>query len=160
MEPSDSPKTCMPDVWPWAFSDRSTLPFAGEALGFVETFGVSRFPCREFPRMPRVLDSVAFRGNWRIASSLMWPSLSPYKVGTPGEVISELDGWPACAPVNASPTRLPASAHDSGSRWFAIPFLCGSFVHGSLPAWTGVFMVSPELYQNSPPRHVARASCP
>ena len=119
---------------------------AEEAFDVAEAFGVSRFPCREFPRMPRVCDSVAFRGDWRVlSSSRMWPSLSVNKVGTPGVVISELDGWPACAPVNASPRRLPVSAHDSGSRWFATPFLYGSFIRYSLPALTGAFMASPEF---------------
>jgi hypothetical protein len=154
MEPSDSPKACTSVVRPQAFSDRSAAPSTAGVFGVAETFGVSRFPCREFPRMPRVLDSVAFRGGWRWTSSLMGPSLSPYKVGTPGEVISELHGWPACAPVNASPPRLPASAHDSGSRWLAIPFLCGSCIRYSLPALTGAFMASPEL---SAPRIVRRA---
>ena len=145
MEPSDSPKACMPDVRPGAFSGRSAPPSAWGAFDVAEAFGVSRFPCREFPRMRRVSDSVAFRDGSRVTSSRMWPSPSPYRVGTPGEVISELDGWPACAPVNASPTRLPAPAHDSGSRWFAIPFSCGSFIRYSLPALTGAFMVSPEF---------------
>ena len=31
-----------------------------------------------------------------------------------GKMISELNGWPACAPVNASPAMLPWPAHDSG----------------------------------------------
>jgi hypothetical protein len=58
--------------------------------------------------------------------------------------VSELDGWPACAPVNASPPRLPTSAHDSGSRWYAAPFLYGSFIRDSLPALAGAFVVSPD----------------
>jgi hypothetical protein len=40
---------------------------------------------------------------------------------------------------------LPASAHDSGSRWFALPFLCGSFIRYSLPALTGAFKASPKF---------------
>jgi len=57
--------------------------------------------------------------------------------------VSQLDGWPACAPVHASPTLLPTSAHDSGSRWFATGFLYGSFLRYSLPALTGAFGLSP-----------------
>jgi hypothetical protein len=53
--------------------------------------------------------------------------------------IRESDAWPACAPVKASPTRLPVSAHDSGSRWFAVPFLCGSCIRYSLLALNGTF---------------------
>jgi len=108
--------------------------------------------------MPRVLDSVAFRRGSQVTPSRMWPSPSPYRVGTPGKVIPELDGWPACAPVNASPRRLPASAHDSGSRWFAIPFLCGSCIRDSLPALTGAFMASPDFpILNSFGRYVKRS---
>ena len=52
-------------------------------------------------------------------------------------VISELNGWPACAPVNASPAMLPPPAHDSGSGWFATPFPCGSFIRYSMPVYPG-----------------------
>jgi len=55
------------------------------------------------------------------------------------KMISELNGWPTCALVNASPAMLPWLAHDSGSGWFAIPFLCGSFIRYSLPVLTGAF---------------------
>ena len=54
-----------------------------------------------------------------------------------GELISELNGWPACAPVNASPTVSPPPAHDSGSGWIAGPFPCGSFIRDSLPVYPG-----------------------
>jgi len=37
--------------------------------------------------------------------------------------ISQLNALPACAPVNASPVALRRHAHDSGSGWFATPFL-------------------------------------
>lgn len=40
---------------------------------------------------------------------------------------------------------LPASAHDLGSRWFAIPFSCGSCIRYPLPALTGVFKVLPDF---------------
>jgi hypothetical protein len=36
-------------------------------------------------------------------------------------------------------------AHDSGSRWYATPFLYGSFIRYSLPALTGAFKVSPQF---------------
>src|SRR5262245_49972686 len=48
-------------------------------------------------------------------------------------MISQLDGWPACAPVNASPPALRPSTHDSGSGWLARPFPCDSFIHDSSP---------------------------
>jgi hypothetical protein len=57
-------------------------------------------------------------------------------------MISELNGWPACALVNASPAMLPRLAHDSGLEWFAIPFPCGSFIRYSMPVLTGAFDVT------------------
>ena len=55
------------------------------------------------------------------------------------DLISELHGWPTCAPVNASPAMLPPPAHDSGLECFATGFPCGSFIRYSLPALTGAF---------------------
>ena len=74
---------------------------------------------------------------------MVLPSPCQDKVGTPKEVISELNGWPACAPVNASPAMLPPPAHDSGSGWFATPFLYGSFIRYSMPVLTGAFPPDP-----------------
>ena len=51
MEPSDSPATCMSDVWRLAFSDRS-------ASKETDVAGVSRLPCEKFPTVLVVLDSV------------------------------------------------------------------------------------------------------
>ena len=73
----------------------------------------------------------------------MWPSPSSHRVGTPIEVISELNGWPACAPVNASPAMLPPPAHDSGLECFATAFPCGSFIRYSMPVLPGAFVMSP-----------------
>jgi hypothetical protein len=56
--------------------------------------------------------------------------------------ISELNGWPAFSPVNASPTMLPPPAHDSGPGWIANPFLYGSFIRNSLPVFTDAFPLS------------------
>jgi hypothetical protein len=42
-------------------------------------------------------------------------------VGTQDRTLSRLDGWPMRAPVDASPMPSQATAHDSGSMWFAIP---------------------------------------
>ncbi len=54
-------------------------------------------------------------------------------------MISELNGWPACALVNASPVMLPWPAHDSGPGRVASPFPYGSFIRYSLPVLTGAF---------------------
>ena len=48
--------------------------------------------------------------NSRCTLFAVWPSPTGDEVGAPIKVISELDGWPACAPVNASPAMLPPPA--------------------------------------------------
>jgi hypothetical protein len=54
-------------------------------------------------------------------------------------VISELDTWPVCSSVNASPAALRPPAHDSGPKWCATPFLCGSLIRYSMPVYPGAF---------------------
>src|SRR5262245_32543264 len=44
----------------------------------------------------------------------LWPSASDNGVGTPDWMASQLDGWPACAPVNASAEALRPLPHDLG----------------------------------------------
>ncbi len=117
------------------------------------TAGVSRFSRMEFPRMLRVSDSAASSDGSRWSPSPVSPSPSPYRVGTPDQVISELNGWPACAPVNASPAASRPPAHDSGSRWFAKPSLYGSCIRYSMPVYPGAFMVSPEFAGTRGPRN-------
>jgi hypothetical protein len=56
-------------------------------------------------------------------------------VGSPLAIISQLNTQPACAPVNASMVALRLATHDSGSGWFAPPFLCDSFFHYSTPVY-------------------------
>ncbi|MEI7538792.1 MAG: hypothetical protein WCJ76_16350, partial [Comamonadaceae bacterium] len=58
-------------------------------------------------------------------------------VGTPIAIISQLNTQPACTPVNASPTASRPPTHDSGSGWFAIPFLYDSFIRNSTPVYPG-----------------------
>src|SRR5262245_57820373 len=57
-------------------------------------------------------------------------------------VISELNTWPVCTPVNASPASLRMQAHDSGPRWCATPFLCGSLIRYSLPVYPGASLIT------------------
>src|SRR5262245_64696790 len=135
MQPSDFPTPCMPDVRLVAFSGR---PVAPSATGGV---GISRFPCKEFPRMRRVFDCAGSVIGLPVAPITVWPSASDNGVGTPDWMISQLDGWPACAPVNASPPALRPSTHDSGSGWLAGPFPCDSCIHDSLPVLTGALSV-------------------
>ena len=96
MESSDSLETCMSDVRQSAFSDRPSPGGKGISR-------VSRFPCKEFLRMHRVFDSAASTDDLRfsVARDVAFPLSGQ---GRHAEVvISELNGWPACAPANASP---------------------------------------------------------
>jgi cell division inhibitor SulA len=65
------------------------------------------------------------------------PSAMLNDVGTPVAIISQLNTLPACAPVNASMAALRLATHDSGSGWFASPFLYDSSIHYSTPAYPG-----------------------
>ena len=100
MGPSDSLETCMSGVRQDAFPDRP-------APGRVGVSRVSRFPCMEFPRMRRVSDSAA--STRRLAIGVAHDVAFPLsEQGRHAEkMISELNGWPACALVNASPAMLP-----------------------------------------------------
>src|SRR5262245_18364468 len=135
MQPSDFPTPCLPDVRPVAFSGR---PVAPSATGGV---GISRLPCKEFPRMRRVFDCAGSVIGLPVAPITVGPSASDNGVGTPDWMISQLDGWPACAPVNASPPALRPSTHDSGSGWLAGPFPCDACIHDSLPVCPGALSV-------------------
>ena len=72
-----------------------------------------------------------------IAHPSVLPSASLNDVGTPVAIISQLNTLPACAPVNASMAALRLATHDSGSGWFATPFLYDSFIHNSTPVYPG-----------------------
>ena len=72
-----------------------------------------------------------------LALPSVWPSALLNGVGTPVAIISQLNAQPARAPVNASRAALRLPAHDSGSGWFATPFLRDSFIHNSTPIYPG-----------------------
>src|SRR4029434_2924450 len=57
-------------------------------------------------------------------------------------VISELHTWPVCTPVNASPASLRTQTHDSGPKWCATPFLCGSLIRYSMPVYPGASLIT------------------
>lgn len=57
-----------------------------------------------------------FRLTLALAVQTMLPSATLNSVGTPENLISQLNTCPACTPVNASPTPLPMPAHDLGPR--------------------------------------------
>ena len=72
-----------------------------------------------------------------IAHPSVLPSAMRNDVGTPVAIISQLNTLPACAPVNASMAASRLAMHDSGSGWFAKPFLYDSFIHYSTPVYPG-----------------------
>jgi hypothetical protein len=72
-----------------------------------------------------------------MAHPLVLPSALRNDVGTLVAIISQLNALPACAPVNASMVTLRLATHDSGSGWFATPFLYDSFIHNSTPVYPG-----------------------
>jgi hypothetical protein len=86
-------------------------------------------------RLRRVLRALA------LARPLVLPSALMNDVGTPIAIISQLNTLPACAPVNASMAALRLATHDSGSGWFATPFLCNSFIHNSTPVYPGALII-------------------
>ena len=133
MPMSDFPAACASGLQPQAFPDR---PPDHQPEG---TTGISRFSCIEFPRMHRVFDSVGPDCHWRLARRPVWPSRRVNTVGTPERLITELNGWPARTPVNASPATLPPLAHDSGPWWIATPSMSGSFIPDSMPVYPGAF---------------------
>jgi len=72
-----------------------------------------------------------------IAHPSVLPSAMLNGVGAPVAIISQLNTLPACAPVNASMAASRLAMHDSGSGWFAGPFLYDSFIHYSTPVYPG-----------------------
>lgn len=69
------------------------------------------------------------------------PSAMRNDVGTPVAIISQLNTLPACAPVNASMAASRLATHDSGSGWFAKPFLHDSSIHYSTPVYPGALRI-------------------
>ena len=131
MRPSDSLETCMSDV-------RQCLLGPSPALrrGNFQGLPIS------VQRVSTHAQGLRLRGvHERLAISVVHDVAFPLSgQGRHTEdLISELNGWPACAPVNASPAMLPPPAHDSGLERFATPFPCDSFIRYSSPAFIGAF---------------------
>ena len=101
--------------------------------------------------MHRVSDSAGPMMRLALAPHIVWASLPPYEVAAPEGVISELNTWPACSPVNAYNPSSRTSRHDSGPWWVATAFhvrLFHPLLHAGL---SGRIMVSPEL-ETCPPK--------
>jgi hypothetical protein len=123
---SDFSPAWMSGLRPSAFPDPPTVNCPAG------TGEISQFLFRELLRMLRVYDRVGLVEGSRVAPPPMWPSASHNSVGAPDCLISRLNGCPALSPVNASTTPSRAPPHDSGPGWFAIPFLCRTFINYSL----------------------------
>ena len=127
MRPSDFPWPYIAGVRPPAFPTRSTVPSVREEPRDipVPVRGVSVHAEGLRPRWARV--------GLAITSRPVLPSAATYDVGVPETLISRLNTSPARAPVNASASSLRPTPHDSGSGWFATPFLHDSFIRNSAP---------------------------
>ena len=97
---------------------------------------ISRFPC-EMCRCVRVVsDRAGSRrvSRWRHGGCGLPPSstASAPRSGhgsRRGSCISRLNTWPARPPVNASPSPMRATVHDSGPVGVATPLPYDSFIH-------------------------------
>src|SRR5262249_34916711 len=104
----------------------------------------SRFPLKVLACMLRVLDragskSVSRSRRLQFCLPLRSTASAP-KSGhrlRDGGSISRLNISPARTPVNASLAPLPTKVHDSGPVWIATPSLYETFIHNTLPAFTG-----------------------
>src|SRR5262249_26824875 len=108
MRLSDFPQAYMPDVRSTTFSGRSATP---ERI----PVGSPGSRARSFHACAGSCDCAGSADGLPISPPAVLPSASLDGVGTAKTVISQLNGWPACAPVNASPVALQPLPHDSGS---------------------------------------------
>jgi len=144
---SDFPAAYASGLRPQAFPVR---PAGGLRLPPTGTAGISRFSGMERPRMLRVFDSAGPMSRLALSPRIVLPSLPDNEVGAPEWVITELNGWPACSPVNAYDVPLRPRRHDSGPWWVATAFhvrLFHPLLHAGL---SRRFYLSPET--SGPPR--------
>ena len=123
----------------------ASLDFPTRSVTFLtDSHGISRFPLKVLACMRRVSDRARSKSVSRYRRSQFCLSLSS-RASAPrsghrlcdGGSISRLNGWPARTPVNASPSPLRMKVHDSEPVWIASPSLYETFIHNTLPAFTG-----------------------
>src|ERR687898_1848918 len=120
------------------FPMRSVFPFS------TDRHGISRLPLKVLAGMLRALDRARSKSVSRLRrlrcclplSSTASAPRSGHRLRDGGS-ISRLNGWPARTPVNASPSPLRPTVHDSEPVWIATPSLYETFIHNTLPAFTG-----------------------
>ncbi len=117
--PTSQQRTCQ-DYTPQAFPDRP----AKAKTGAVD---ISRFSCIECPRMLRVSGSAepTLDSLYSVLCRIAFPHVVQGRHSK--LVISELNGWPALPPVNASRATSRLPAHDSGPQWSSFSFHVGLF---------------------------------
>ena len=128
----DSSPACMPGLRFW-------LP------GPVRQPGRPRMPARSlgsracsFSTCVRLLDYAGPVGNSRFRSRQCGLPVASTR-SAPGIRFSKLDSSPVDASVYASPGTSRHPAQDSRSRWFATPFLWGSFIPDCTPVYPDAF---------------------
>jgi hypothetical protein len=126
------------------------FPMRSVISSLTDNHGISRFPLKVLACMLRVLDRARSKSVSRYRRSQFCLPLSS-TASAPrsghrlrdGGSISRLNGWPARTPVNASSPPLPTNMHDSEPVWIAIPSLYETFIHNTLPAFTGALNFEP-----------------
>jgi hypothetical protein len=120
------------------------FPMRSVISSLTDRHGISRFPLKVLACVPRVSDRAGSKGVSRLRrlQSCLPPGSRTSAPGSghrlrDGGSISQLDTWPARTPVNASLAPLPTKVHDSEPVWIATPSLYETFIHNTLPAFTG-----------------------
>ena len=125
----------------------TSLDFPMRSVSFLaDSHGISRFPLKVLACMRRVSDRARSKSVSRYRrsqfclppSSRAWAPRSGHRLRDGGS-ISRLNGWPARTPVNASPSPLRTTVHDSEPVWVANPSLYETFIHNTLPTFIGAF---------------------
>jgi hypothetical protein len=125
---------------------RASLDFPMRSVVFSPTdrHRISRFPLKVLAYMRRVSD----RAGSKSVSPYRRPQFCLPLISTAsaprsshrlrgGVSISRLNTWPIRTPVNASPVPLRAPMHDSEPVWVANPSPYETFIHNTLPVFTG-----------------------
>ena len=123
----------------------TSLDFPMRSVFFsTDSHGLSRLPLKVLACMLRVSDRARSKSVSRLRrlqsclplSSTASAPRSSHRLRDGGS-ISRLHTCPARTPVNASPSPLPTKMHDSEPVWVASPSLYETFIHNTLPAFTG-----------------------
>ena len=133
------------------------LPGAGQTLLILAGGEISRFPCKELTHM---LGSTTAPGrpSARAGAPGHVAFHSEHSVCVPRVVFSRLNTQPMRTPVNASPRPSRASAHDSGTVWFATPSLGETRTPYSLPVSRRTRCHVKEPFREIAGRHGSQAS--